>query len=47
VNQLAFHFFHHLAAVRLHRDLANAELAADLLFIKPVTTKPITCCSRR
>ena len=34
VHQLSegvgLHFLHHLAAVRLHRDLANAELPTDL-----------------
>ena len=30
-ERVGFHLLHHLAAVRLYRDLANAEFAADLL----------------
>ena len=28
---LGFHLAHHLSSMRLHRDLADAEIAADLL----------------
>ena len=29
------HFFHHLASVRLHRDLTDSQSATDLLVQKP------------
>lgn len=29
-ERVGFHLLHHLAAVRLHRDFADAEFAADL-----------------
>jgi hypothetical protein len=36
-----------VASVRLHRDLADAELAADLFVQQPETTNAMTSRSRR
>jgi hypothetical protein len=40
------HFCHNLAAVRFHRDLADAEFITTCLFDRPETTNAMTSRSR-
>jgi hypothetical protein len=43
---VGLHLAHDLTSVRLETDLADAELATDLLFNSPETTNAITSRSR-